>query len=201
MRYWIDPNFSVIPTNNQAAALAGTGTPSSSNKYVTEDYQFIPTGALMPYAGSSAPTGYLLCDGSAVSRTTYATLFGVISTTYGAGDTTTTFNLPDLRGRLPMGAGTGTGGGASGTGAPTGGSALTARSRGAWLGEETHTLTTTEMPAHTHTVQASNTQGGSGTKVAIGTGSATAITSDSSGSDGAHNNVQPVIVVNYIIKT
>lgn len=65
----------------------------------------IPTGTLHAFAGSTAPAGYLLCDGSAVSRTTYASLFAVLSTTYGAGNGSTTFNVPDLRGRAPVGAG------------------------------------------------------------------------------------------------
>lgn len=64
--------------------------------------QIIPAGMLAPYAGSAAPTGWLLCDGSAVSRVTYAALFVVISTTYGAGDGSTTFNIPNL---LSAGAG------------------------------------------------------------------------------------------------
>jgi len=63
-------------------------------------------GLVVPYAGSSAPTGWLLCDGSAVSRTTYASLFTAISTTYGVGDGSTTFNLPNLKGRAIVGAGT-----------------------------------------------------------------------------------------------
>lgn len=63
------------------------------------------TGMIFPYAGSSAPTGFLLCDGSAISRTTYAGLFAVISTTYGVGDGSTTFNIPDLRGSMIVGAG------------------------------------------------------------------------------------------------
>ena len=61
-----------------------------------------PTGAFMAFAGSSAPEGWLVCDGSAVSRTTYADLFAVIGTTYGDGDGNTTFNLPDCSGRLPI---------------------------------------------------------------------------------------------------
>jgi microcystin-dependent protein len=63
----------------------------------------IPTGTILPYGGASAPTGFLLCDGSAVSRTTYATLFGVIGETAGQGDNSTTFNVPDLRGRFLRG--------------------------------------------------------------------------------------------------
>lgn len=62
-----------------------------------------PTGTIQAYAGSTAPAGYLVADGSAVSRTTYAALFAVIGTTYGAGDGSTTFNLPDLRGRAAVG--------------------------------------------------------------------------------------------------
>lgn len=109
----------------------------------------VPTGSMMPYAGATAPTGYLLCDASAVSRATYADLFAVLSTTYGIGNGSTTFNLPDMRGRIPMGAGTGTGLNSSGTGLPSG-TAQTARTRGAWLGEETHLLTTAELASHTH---------------------------------------------------
>lgn len=62
-----------------------------------------PTGKVDYFAGSSAPTGYLLCDGSAVSRTTYADLYAVIGDTYGSGDGSTTFNLPDIRGRVIAG--------------------------------------------------------------------------------------------------
>lgn len=66
---------------------------------------FIPVGTYIQFAGSSAPGGYLACDGTAVSRTTYADLFAVISTTYGVGNGSTTFNLPDARGLVMVGAG------------------------------------------------------------------------------------------------
>lgn len=66
---------------------------------------FMPVGTYIQFAGSSAPSGYLACDGGAVSRTTYADLFAVVSTTYGAGDGSTTFNLPDARGLVMVGAG------------------------------------------------------------------------------------------------
>jgi microcystin-dependent protein len=69
----------------------------------------IPAGiGPLPYAGSSVPDGWLECDGSAVSRTTYADLFTAIGTTWGAGDGSTTFNLPDMRDKVPIGSGTGT---------------------------------------------------------------------------------------------
>ena len=64
-----------------------------------------PTGVVLPFAGSSIPNGWLLCDGSAVSRVVYSSLFNVIGETYGAGDGSTTFNLPDLREAVPKGAG------------------------------------------------------------------------------------------------
>lgn len=91
----------------------------------------IPTGTLHAFAGATAPLGYLLCDGTAVSRTTYASLYAVISTTYGAGDGSTTFNLPDLRGRVPVGSGT------------DGDSANTSRTRGVKFGDS-------RLPMHSH---------------------------------------------------
>jgi len=96
----------------------------------------MPVGTLTAFAGSAAPTGWLLCDGSAVSRTTYADLFAVIGTTYGTGDGTTTFNLPNTTGRNIIGKAS------SGTFA----------SLNATSGAETHTLTTAQMPSHTHDV-------------------------------------------------
>jgi len=66
------------------------------------------TGIIWPYAGSGTPGGFLACDGNAVSRSTYSRLFGVIGTTYGVGDGSTTFNVPDLRGRTIVGVGSGT---------------------------------------------------------------------------------------------
>ena len=63
----------------------------------------VPIGAILAYSGASAPTGWVLCDGAAISRTTYATLFANIGTNFGAGDGSTTFNVPDLRGRVLVG--------------------------------------------------------------------------------------------------
>ena len=112
----------------------------------------VPVGSMQAYAGSSPPTGWLLCDGTTASRTTYSNLFSVIGTTYGVGDGSTTFGLPDMRGRVPMGAGTGNQLNASGSGAITGGTGMTARTAGAFGGEETHLLTSAEIPAHSHPV-------------------------------------------------
>jgi len=65
-----------------------------------------PTGTVLPFAGTTAPDGWLLCDGTEKSRTTYAKLFAVIADTYGVGDGSTTFNVPDMRGVFPRGSGT-----------------------------------------------------------------------------------------------
>ena len=161
----------------------------------------MPTGAVLPYAGSSAPTGFLLCYGQAISRSTYADLFSAISTTYGTGDGSSTFNLPDLRGRVVAGQDDMGGSSADRLTDQTGG--LNGDTLGDTGGSETHTLTTAQMPAHTHTVAAqqqvsgdSTNRGGSGQL-----GAAATITSSSTGGDGAHNNVQPTIILNYIIRT
>lgn len=97
-----------------------------------------PAGAMIDFAAAAPPAGWLLCDGSAVSRTTYATLFGAIGTTWGVGDGSTTFNLPDFRGRSTVGAGTGAG--------------LSTRPLGQTGGEENHILTAAEGAIHSHTV-------------------------------------------------
>ena len=110
-------------------------TLSSLLKFIS---YFEPVGSVKMYAGSGTPSKWLYCDGSAVSRTTYAKLFGVIGTTYGAGDGSTTFNVPDFRGRVGVGVGTGTATGA------------TAHTLGQTAGEETVTLTVNQMPKHTH---------------------------------------------------
>ena len=90
---------------------------------------YIP-GVVQLYAGSTAPSGWLICNGQAISRTTYAALFAVIGTTYGAGDGSTTFNVPNLVNRTVRGS----------------------NSLGKTGGADTVTLTTAQMPAHTHGV-------------------------------------------------
>ncbi len=104
---YFDPDYFYVPTANQKAALAGaSGTaPSTTNRFL--DRQFL-VGTIQDYAGSSAPSWALDCDGTAVSRTTYSALFTAIGTAWGAGNGTSTFNLPDLRGRATIGVGTGT---------------------------------------------------------------------------------------------
>jgi microcystin-dependent protein len=113
--------------------------PNQIVPYVT-DYVFqnaIPAGVMLDFAGGSAPTGFLLCDGSAVSRSTYSKLYGVIGTIWGGGNGATTFNLPDFRRRVAVGSG-GSGSGVLGANVGNVG------------GEENHTISNAEMPLHNH---------------------------------------------------
>lgn len=120
------------PVNNQDAA---------TKKYVVDLVGGVVTtitGEIRMYGGASAPTGWLLCDGSAVSRTTYAALFAIISTTYGVGDGSTTFNLPTFTGKFARG-----------------------NTRGVGAGADTHShsLAETNLPSHSHgigTITAAN---------------------------------------------
>lgn len=217
-------------------------------------------GEVRMYAGATAPTEWLLCDGASYLQSDYPALFAVIGTTYGSADGTH-FNVPDFRGRSPIGVGTGTGGGAAGTGLPTGGTALTAVARGGWKGEENHVLSSAENATHSHKVnppsttsaaenahthtfsgdtgnesahthlfteptgggsvgaggyipnaQQSSTGAGSAHKHSFsGTTSEGAshthavdiaeFDSGTSGSGTAHNTIQPVMGINFIIKT
>lgn len=171
-----------------------------------------PPGVVLGYGGAAAPDGWLLCDGAAVSRSTYAALFAVLGTTYGPGDGSTTFNVPDLRGRTAVGAGAGPG--------------LTTRTRGQMFGAETlpahthgaGTLATSAAGGHDHLYRSgvgSNSHG-----VAAGTGNGapwdpvhsrqtnpvadhthTITGSTGSTGTGSHGVMQPSTVVNYIIKT
>ena len=154
----------------------------------------IPAGSVFDYAGTAAPSGYLLCFGQAVSRSTYSDLFTAIGTTFGSGDGSTTFNLPDLRGRVA--AGKDDMGGSAANRITSGGSGITGTTLGASGGTQTHTLTTAEMPAHTHQIGVGGCAGG-----AAGSFGGGVTTTGSTGGGGAHQNTQPTLILNKIIKT
>lgn len=184
----------------------GSGSPSST---------LPPAGAIMQYAGATAPEGWLLCRGQGVSRTLYPELFAAIGVTYGPGNGSTTFAVPDLRGRVPVGLNSG----------ETEFNSLNKRG-----GAKTHTLTTAQMPTHTHT-QSSHSHtihgGNAGTNSRMRSGKAEPASASSSawhpwfgtgwnaidnvrtdgqaanihhtGGGGSHNNIQPYVTLNYII--
>lgn len=157
-----------------------------------ETFTGVPTGVILPYGGATAPTGYLLCDGSAVNRTTYATLFAIVSTSFGTGNGTTTFNVPDLRGRFPLGQDDMGGSSANRV------TATEADTVGSASGAETHTLSITEIPSHNHGGVLGLS--GSGSSQFAGGGASTSTAVSSQGGGGAHNNMPPYQTVNYIIK-
>jgi microcystin-dependent protein len=167
-------------------------------------------------AGTTVPEGWLLCDGRIVSRTTYARLFAAIGTTYGAGNGSSTFALPDMTGRAPVGLDT---------------SQTEFNAPGKTGGAKTHTLSVNEMPSHTHTQNAhTHTQnphthttrvddsvafsaaggnyserawsgGRASTSSTTATNIATTATNQNTGGGGAHNNLQPYLAINFFIAT
>lgn len=163
---------------------------------VSEEFQAqvalfsVPTGTIMYSLTLNMGNGWLLADGSEVSRTTYAALFAEIGTRYGDGDGSTTFNLPDIRGRSPIGAGTGSG--------------LSFRDiNAATVGEENHSLTISEMPSHNHTlIGPANKTGENGTGVANHWRSTdTTATTDNAGGGQAHNTIHPCVIAWAFVKT
>lgn len=186
-------------------------------------FALLPVGSFFPYAGSTAPSGYLFCRGQAISRTTYAALFAAIGTAYGSGDGSTTFNVPDLTGRVPAGLE------ASATRLTSTYFSGDSTALGATGGSESHTLTAAQIPQ-----LSGNTNGSSSTARLLvadftstnGGGTAFSATNSSnifansgagnakdmtvtipsltvnvntSGGGNPHNNVQPTIISNYII--
>jgi len=166
----------------------GTGASDAATARTNLGIVNSPPGTIAAFGATTAPTGWLLCDGAAVSRATYADLFAVVSTNFGVGDGSSTFNVPNMKGKVIVGY----------NASETEFDAL-----GETGGAKTHTLTSTEMPSHTHTFgiqsnAASNPidypYDGSGGVTGSGT-------TDATGGGGAHNNLQPYIAIPYIIKT
>jgi microcystin-dependent protein len=230
---WVNTNAVHLDGSKpMTGELSGTGSdPVSANQYARKQYvdRSIPFGSIQMFGGSAAPNAnWLLCDGASLLRASYPDLFTAIGTTWGAADGTH-FNVPDMRGRAPIGVGTGV--------------SLTARTLAGQVGEENHVLTTAEMPVHTHvhvahTHTASNSStldsqmetGGVFVRkndivplLTLGNGGALNVdwvsetgnaaahthtptinpftsTENSQGGGTTHNNMQPSVGINFIIK-
>jgi microcystin-dependent protein len=202
----------VMGDNKITGLSPGTASTDAATVGQLQSGGGVPLGAVIDFWGSVPPEGFLFAYGQALSRTTYADLFAVIGTSAGVGDGATTFNLPDYRAVTSVGK------------ANMGGSLksllsdFASSTLGAIFGAQSITLTSAQMPAHTHTVtdpghahaytrpSGSGTAGGTGEFInndsdSVLTGvSTTGITIASAGSGGAHANVQPSIVCNKIIK-
>lgn len=151
-----------------------TTTPGSGGGYPGSPLSQVPAGSVLPYAGSTVPEGWLACDGTSYNRDDYPDLYTAITTVWGSASSTT-FNVPDFRGRTLIGDGTGSG--------------LSARTLGDdGIGEETHALSSSESkPLAT-------------TAVLSGVGT-TVVTGYAGGAATAHENMQPSAVIKWMIKT
>jgi microcystin-dependent protein len=220
-----------VPISAADGSALVSGNLAVSGTITTGGGLVMPAGAMLEYGGSSAPTGWLLCNGAAVSRTTYAALFAVLGTVYGVGDGSTTFNVPNKIDRVGVGAGSSYARGATGGAASaTTSSAGSHNHTGAVTGTA---ISTAQMPSHTHGVNdpghnhsystpaviAGFVDGGSGAWTQSGTGttssSGTGISINYEGSNQAHDHgiytdgththsvstIQPYLASNYIIKT
>lgn len=242
-----DPNFATTMTT--ALASKSDTSHTHDDRYYTESEvssllaELLPAGTINQTARETAPTGWLLCHGQSVSRTEYSTLFNAIGTVYGSGDGSTTFSIPNMQGRIPVGK-----------------DSATFSTLGSTGGAESVTLQTTQIPSHTHTGttgghSADHNHGFSGTTAGVGdhqhivyaykdkddlnfTGNSNRLqgsdavtpydqltsgagahshtfsgttggtsgnhthdfTSNATGGGGSHTNLQPYIVVNYMIK-
>lgn len=208
-------NTAKIANNAITTAKIADGSVTAAKLDSSIAAGFMPTGTVVPYAGGTAPAGWILSYGQAVSRTTYANLFAVIGTSFGGGDGVSTFNVPDLRGRVVAAADNMGGVSAGRIGAVLGASFGNAG------GVETVALSVGQMPSHSHSVYADTGVGTTfGPSIAnyyptrfADRGGAYSYTMEGTatvaptlglvgynGSGAAHSNVQPTIVLNYIIK-
>ena len=210
----LDVGAAAIPGSVTPVAM-GAGSVTFSALVATLQQSLVPAGTLLDFGGASAPTGFLVCDGSSLSTSAYPGLFAAIG--YSWGGAGSSFSLPDARGRTAIGAGTGAG--------------LSARTLAQTLGEETHQLSVSELASHNHPDSGhghsagdyghghsgpnlaadGNVQAGSdgrhmGDITGISTGYASVYVNTgyanvtAAGSNAAHNNMQPSLVCTKIIK-
>tara|TARA_R110002153_G_scaffold45498_1_gene128305 strand:+ start:238 stop:1164 length:927 start_codon:yes stop_codon:yes gene_type:complete len=199
---------------SEATAKAGTNNTELMTPLRVKQAAATPTGVILPFAGPTAPSDFLLCYGQSLSTSTYADLFAIIGYTYGGSGSS--FNVPDLRGRVVGGQDDMGGSSANRLTSPLNGDTL-----GGAGGSQSHSLTEAELAPHRHFVSNTDTFGNYGTELTSSNqmvegvlsinsrheyrlrGGATEATigrSSASGSGAAHNNVQPTLILNYIIK-
>ncbi len=189
---------------NNVVQLDGAGKLPAVDGSALTGITSVPAGVVVPYAGSSEPSGWLLCYGQAVSRASYAALFAALGTAFGAGDGSTTFNLPDLRGRAAFGKDDM--GGSAANRLTSGGSGINGATLGASGGAQTVTLTEAQMPSHSHFYGPAfySGEGGQPSSFMLNNNGVNNPQQGSTGSAGAsqpHQNTPPALVLNYIIKT
>lgn len=194
-----DSDMAITTYSSNSCSVTGiTDSRTGSTKTIQKTTEIVTqqtgepekVGVIKMFSGSVPPLGWMLCNGAAISRTKYSKLFSVIGITYGSGDGKTTFNLPNLKGKTVVGL--------NETDSDFG-------VLGKIGGEKTHKLTTQEMPKHTHANKYTfNDTSGSGWTYRVRNGTAEGTTDGTgngfTGGDQPHNNLQPYIVLNYIIK-
>jgi microcystin-dependent protein len=197
---YVKRNESVSGNLDVAGNLTVDGNMTANNFYSTgnyylDNYILIPAGTIIQSAAINVPDGWFDCDGSSLSTTIYTDLFNAIMYTYGGSGEI--FYIPDIRGRIPVGSGTGTN--------------LTTRALGSTGGEEQHTLSISEIPSHSHSLyRRINPDAGAYDTDSLRATESSAATTDrdisgnfntnTAGSGGSHNNMQPYIVLHYLIK-
>lgn len=197
--WWLN----MIQDEIRAVVLAAGLTPDKSDNtqlakaidaQITDAGLSVQTGSILWFAGELVPVGYLECDGRAISRTQFNRLFSVLDTRFGIGNGSTTFNIPDLRGRFVLGKDNMGGTSANRV------TATQADTLGAGAGEDKVTLSLPQLPSHTHSYSAASASGSGMSFNGSDDGNVTR-TTGSTGGNQPHNNLPPFITLKAIIKT